>query len=382
MFDLSLQFLANDFRLPGESCNGAYPLKVLFCERCTLAQLSVVVDPATLYGNYLYVTSKSKTMMDHFHALWSEIKEESPSACYVAEIGSNDGEFLLHAQSRGAKFIVGIEPAENLAEISRMRGVPTHNEMFGESEGFMIGPDDKRPHVIVARHVFAHVSNWHCFISNLTDISSENTLVVIEAPYALDTLQRCEFDQVYHEHLSFLSLHAMAALLKDSPFQMHKVLRFPIHGGAIAIFLRRRDSGIAPHDSVQEMLTQERITIDDWEDFECKACSKIKELIYEVYESKREGKRVAAFGASAKSTVWINACGFTSNDIAFICDNTPQKQGRLSPGSDIPVVPESHLTRENADVVINFAWNFHLEVKEKLKWWIDEDHQLLNPHEL
>ncbi len=379
VFSLGNQPLANAFALPDESQSAFYPLEVKFCQQCTNAQLSVVVPAEVLYSNYLYVTSKSRTMQEHFAALWKEIQAES-SAKYVLEIGSNDGEFLIHCKANGATTVIGVEPARNLAAIAEERGIMTFAEAFGTNDDCV--HLKRKPDVIVARHVFAHVDDWSGFISGLNTNSKPETLIVIEAPYILDTLQRCEWDQIYAEHLSFISLKAMAALLKDTPFQMHKVLRFPVHGGAIAIFLRRRDSGIAGHESADRMLAQENITQEMWSDFEEEARMRIATLGGRVFDFNTDGKKVAAFGASAKSTVWINACGFTKTDIAFICDNTPQKQGRLSPGTDIPIVPEDYLTRENADVVINFAWNWHDIVKEKLKSWIDAGGVLVNPHEL
>ena len=323
-------------------------------------------------------------MKDHFNALWKEIKSElGTSKPSVIEIGSNDGDFLKHCLAYGAKQVTGIEPALNLSELANKRGIPTFCFPFGVSEEFQLDDRvaDSNPDVIVARHVFCHMDKWELFIVELERSSAKNTLVVIEVPYVLDTLQRCEFDQVYHEHLSYLSLKAMQALLKDSAFQMHKVTRYPVHGGAIAIFLRRKDSGIKPHEGVARMLSEENITESMWREFALWSEEKINRLVLYVAQECR-GNKVCGFGASAKSTVWIQSCGFTKNEIAFICDNTPQKQGKLSPGTEIPIVPESHLTRETADVCINFAWNFHKEVAEKLKPWIEAGGKLVNPHEL
>lgn len=373
--DFGVRFLANDFKSDDEPRHGAYPVVVLFCEACSLAQTSAVVSPEVLYDYYSYTTSKSQTMRNHFASLWGEIQHEC-QARTVLEIGSNTGDLLEYCRDHGAEFVAGVEPSRNLSDISRSKGICTFTEAYGKNGVYYSVARD----VIIARHVFCHVNDWVGFVASLEADSGPNTVAVIEVPYVLDTLRECQLDQLYLEHTSYLSLHAMSALLKDSAFHIHKVTRYEIHGGAIAIFLRRNDSGIAPHESAARMLAEERITINDWREFTSNACRKIHDLKTSI--GCFFARKVCAFGASAKSSVWIQACGFTKDDIAFICDNTPQKQGCLSPGTDIPIVPESHLTRENADVCINFAWNFHREISEKLKPWIEAGGTLVNPHEL
>lgn len=169
----------------------------------------------------------------------------------------------------------------------------------------------------------------------------------------------------YHEHTSYLSLKAMEWLLRDSPFHLHKVLRFPIHGGAIAIMLRHNQSGVTPHESVSEMLAAENITEKTWKDFSDAARNRIWGLDELVKRLKGDGKTVVGYGASAKATVWLNALKFTRKEIAFVCDSTPQKQNRFVPGTDIPVVDPGALTRELPNYSICWAWNFFPEIEAK-----------------
>ncbi len=356
VFDLGIQPLANDFS-PGEERSGYAPLKVLFCPRCSLAQLSVVVNPSILYRHYAYITSTSNMMRDHFEKLIADIGNET-SGQSVLEIGSNDGRLLAAMQEKGYR-VLGIDPAENLAELARSRSIPTQTGFFGKQTAIYIQQVD----IVIARHVFCHVDDWRDFIAGLEEVSHSQTLVCIEAPYAADTLKNCEFDQVYHEHLSFLSIRAIEALLKDTQFRIHHIIRYPIHGGTILVMLRRKDSGIEPRPSIAEL--KENITLDDWQSFADEARSQIGRLRTTVQSLTAEGKRVAGLGASAKSTVWINACGFTRKDIAFIADNTPQKQYTYSPGTEIPIVDEGAILRELPDYVVMWAWNYRSEIMDK-----------------
>ncbi len=360
VLDLGIQPLANDFCREGESRAGYAPLKVLFCPRCSLAQLSVVVRPEVLYAHYAYVTSKSATMRRHFDTLWAAIQEERQPKS-VLEIGSNDGDFLDYARTHGAEKVLGVDPAINLAKAAEARGIPTVPLQFNPDMVGLLGTFD----AIVARHVFCHVDDWQGFIRACETASDDNTLLVIEAPYAGDTLKNCEFDQCYHEHLSFLTLKAMDALLAQTQFQIVSVLHFDIHGGTSALFLRKRGCDFPNQRVVREFIEAENLGLPEWQAFAEKAKHQINDLRSRILEEVGYGNRVAGLGASAKSTVWINACGFSRKEIAFIADNTPGKQLTVSPGTDIPIVDEGAILRELPDYVVLWAWNYKAEVLEK-----------------
>lgn len=376
--DLGVQPLANDFTLPGEECAGHAPLKVMFCEECTLAQLSVVVDPKIIYSNYPYVTSKSQTMLAHFELLWKAINQECVAKS-VVEIGSNDGGFLKFCLAKGSEAAVGIDPAENLTPpketgIFAVRGLFDFATAHAARELAMAD-------VVVARHVFAHIDDWHGFMENLSIVAqNKNTLIVIEVPYVADMLQGIEFDTIYHEHLSYVSLKAVHRLLGATGFHLHKVLRFHIHGGAVVMMLRRDGSDFKPDASVEQFLSRESVTPEHWQRFNNEAYVKIQSL-KEIVSNKRkyEGATICGFGASAKSTVWINACGFTRKQISFICDCTPSKQGRLSPGNDIPVVPESELMSQLPEYAALFAWNFRTEIVRNNQRYLDAGGHFIIP---
>lgn len=364
VFDLGLQPLANDFAAADEEHAGYAPLKVMLCPRCSLAQLSVVVNPEILYSKYLYVTSPSDTMRRHFDLLGMTIGQEQPFTSLL-EIGSNDGALLRHFAARGVR-VAGIDPAENLADIARKSGIPTITGVFNAcSAQKSVAASRDGFDVILARHVFCHVDDWREFVDCLAIPSHKSTLICIEVPHVKDLLERGEFDTIYHEHLSYLSVRAMRALLADSPFRLQRVVRFDIHGGAILLMLRRKEFAGAVDESVERFERCEDATLPAWEAFTIKAAASVNALESFVKGAKADNKRVAGFGASAKSTVWMNACEFTRKDIAFITDTTPQKLYKLSPGTDIPIVDEGAILRELPDYAICFAWNFRDEILAK-----------------
>lgn len=371
VLNLGLQPLANNFVKPGAEVEGYAPLVVNMCMDCTLAQLSVVVQPEILYRHYSYVTSKSATMKAHFDKITSDIMSECATlGPKLLEIGSNDGTFLQSCQHHTFGGLVGFEPAKNLAEQSAKKGIHTVNQLFGaDSAIYFYHTCRYDADVIVARHVFCHVDYWQDFIRGLEILSHKDTLIFIEVPYVGDMLKANSFDQCYHEHLSYMSFTAMKKLLDKTSLRVHRVIHYDIHGGAVGIMLRHREWAGAEHSSITEYSMKEspEKLYGCWLEMANRSAANRAILRDMILNLKSNNKTVCAFGASAKATVWMNACGFTSRDIAFVCDETPEKQGRLVPGTDIPVVPESRLSE--AGYAVNFAWNFHAAIAEKHKDW-------------
>jgi hypothetical protein len=374
VYDLGVQPLANDFVVEWSECAGFAPLKVLFCEDCSLGQLSVVVRPDIIYKNYPYVTSRSQTMQEHFKLLWEAMKNElGNSPTDIIEIGSNDGLFLNHCKEMGAVNVLGIDPAENL----QPKEVPSICGLFDEESARRAYEEIPNPSVIIARHVFAHMDDWSGFISDLDVMCGGDTIVMIEVPYVGDMLNGAEFDTIYHEHLSYVSFKSVQRLLEGTSFHIHNIRLFNIHGGAAVIILRHNTFKGSAHPHAKELLEAESITLDSWEKFAEASNRKIATLQEIVRE--RPEQTFCGYGASAKSTVWINACGFTGKQIGFIVDCTPSKQGKYSPASQIPIVPESELMAKMPDYAILFSWNFGQEIVEKNYAYVEAGGQFVIP---
>ena len=359
VLDLGLMPLANDFVPAGDECAGYAPLKLLWCPRCSLAQLSVVVDPGVLYKHYAYVTSQSQTMKDHFEKLARDLSSECQKG-FVVEIGSNDGTLLKFFQEHGFNRVMGVDPAENLCDIALRNGINTANEFFTVSTANDIVSVEGYPDLVIARHVFCHIDDWSQTIEALKRLCARHTVIAIEVPNLANTIENGEWDQIYHEHLSYLTIVSMQAALTGWGLHIHSVRNYPIHGGAIVMLLRRDDCGVEPLP-----FKMDNITLPDMVDFAERAKNQVDDLAGMVKKLAGEGKTIFGYGASAKATQWIQRCGFTRKHIQCVCDSTVFKQYRLMPGSDIPVVDPGALTRELPDYCVNFAWNFSEEIMSK-----------------
>lgn len=349
--DFGLTPLANDFRKPGEEVAGYAPLNVLYCDDCSLAQLSATVNPSVLYSHYSYVSSTSQTMLKHMDDLIQDIRaEHNGPIVNVLEIGSNTGVFLERFKPY-CKIIAGIDPAANLSEEAEKRGATVVVGLFNcESAKRTLRAD-----VVVARHVFAHIDNWHEFVATLDHVTNPNSTVVIEVPYVGDMLDRGEWDSVYHEHLSYVSIRSMNRLLQKTPWYVSATKKYAVHGGSIAFFLKHRVGDYVP-------IANDELTEYDF----CKSAEAWKRDANSFWSGFMKGprKRIFGYGAPAKATLWTSFLNLKRSDIEFVHDNTPQKQGCLMPGTDIPVTGDTS-DMESCDVGIVFAWNYFDEIKRK-----------------
>lgn len=372
VFNVGVQPLANDFRSDSDPHSGFYPLNVLFCEECSLAQLSVIVDPSVMYSNYHYLTSNSKTMEAHFHVLANDLKSRAGRVGSVLEIGSNDGTLLRFLNGKNFSPIMGVEPATNLSRVALNSGIPTTPEFFNLKTATALRAMDGEYDFIIARHVFCHIPDWMDCVEAISQLCHDDTLVYIEAPYARSTLKGLEFDQIYHEHMSFMSLRPMNRILNRFNLYIQDVVEYGIHGGTIGLFVGRKPPVAGFTDS---------ITAKDWLAFsDTIRSSVIPSMVSLVYDLTKEGKTICGYGASAKSTVWINSCGWTDKSIKFVTDTTPSKWDKMIPGTSIPVVDPGALMRELPSYAILFSWNYAKEIIEKEKLFRESGGKFIIPH--
>lgn len=378
VLNLGVLPLPNAFRKTGEMRPGHYPVELLVCPNCHLGQLSAVVDPRVMYDTYPYVTSNSRTMSEHFDRLWSDLNRERKIES-VVEIGSNDGLCLEHFRKLGATSVLGIDPAQNLADEAKKRGVNTIRSLFDRQTAEMASASMPPIDLVLARHVFCHVDDWQEFINNIAVLCHKETTVCIEVPYAQDMIERCEWDTIYAEHLSYLTIKSVQHLLHGSALRIHRIDRYPIHGGAIGLVLRRRDSQSENDPTLLDYIAKEKCGLSYWHNFANQARDQIAALKFLVKDLRSQGKRVVGYGASAKSTMWINAMGFTRQEIEAVYDNTPQKWYTTIPGTDIPVVHEGAFFADCADYAVLWAWNFSDEIFAKQAKWHDQGGKWIVP---
>jgi novobiocin biosynthesis protein NovU/D-mycarose 3-C-methyltransferase len=369
ILDLGRTALVNDFLKPEEVANYkiSLPLRVVLCPDCSLVQLADTVDPRILYSHYAYVTSTSKTMDTHLNKMMTHLLTTARlgSGSKVLEIASNTGVFLKKFKEQGCE-VLGIEPAGNIADVALATAIPTRKEFFNAATAGKLKAEWGAANLILGRHVFAHIDDLRDLVAGLEAVSHAETLIAFEVPYLVDFFEHTEYDTIYHEHLSYISVRAIEALVKDSAFMLSRVDHYPIHGGSILFHLRHRSSKAAPDASVAQALEKEKqmrlaepVT---WEAFAQRVNHIRTGLPALLRKLKAQGKRIIGYGASAKGNTLLNTCGITTKELDYIIDNTPFKQDKIAPGSWIPVRPPERLLKEQPDYALLLAWNFAPEI--------------------
>lgn len=369
ILDLGKTALANDFLAPEEVAGYkiSLPLRVVLCIDCSLVQLADTVDPKILYSRYAYITSTSRTMDAHLSGQSDHLLKTGGlgAGAKILEIASNTGIFLKKFQERGGN-VLGVEPASNIAEVAVKSGVPTRNEFFNAANARKLKAEWGAADLILGRHVFAHIDDLHDLLAGLEAVSHADTLIAFEVPYLADFFERTEYDTIYHEHLSYVSVRSLEALLKNSPFTLSRIDHYPIHGGSILFHIRHRSSSIKPHASVAAALEKERqlklIEPATWANFAARVRRIRAELPALIRKLKSQGRRIIAYGASAKGNTLLNTCGLTVRELDYVIDNTPFKQDKIAPGSWIPVRPPEILLSDQPDFALILAWNFAKEI--------------------
>jgi len=370
--DLGAQPPANALLRPEELSRPEerFPLALCRCPRCQLIQLTHVVAPDRLFRNYVYFSSVSQAMARHFAALAREVADRFvPAGGLVMELGSNDGILLRSLLGRNVR-ILGVDPAQNVAEVARRNGVPTIADFFSADLARRIREEHGRAHALHANNVFAHIDDLDDVMRGVDEVLDDRGVFVIEAPYVVDLLEHLEFDTVYHEHLSYLAVRPVAHLFERFGFEVFEVQHQPVHGGTLRVFGRKRRPGNPPVDpSVERFLEAERAagTADPARlaAFAFAVQALREELRQAVRGLRDSGKRVAGYTAPAKGTVLLNYCGFGTEEIEYLADATPAKQGLYCPGVRIPIHPIERFRADPPDVALLLAWNHADEILQK-----------------
>ena len=365
--------LANSF-LTGDDLDKAepiFPLDVYFCKNCHLSQIAFVVPPENIFKNYIYFTSTSDMVHKHAQYLAQSFKERFglTKNSFIMEIASNDGCVLGYFKKLGVKTL-GVEPAENIAKVAIEAGIDTYVDFFNDVTAEVIKEKYGNADVIIARHVFAHVPEIHGFVKGLESVLAKKGIVAIEAPYLVDFIENTEFDTVYHEHLSYLSIYPMSKLFETYGMEIFDVEHVKIHGGSLIYYIGHKGEHTVT-DRYREYLANEISkgfgNVETYRQFAGRV-SKIKaDLLRTLTSLKKDGKRIAAYGAPAKGNTLLNYCGIGNDLIDYVVDKSPYKQNLYTPGSKLPVYAPEKLLLDMPDYTLMLAWNFADEILEQQK---------------
>jgi SAM-dependent methyltransferase len=358
--------LANSLRTEAElgAPEERFPLDVAFCEGCSLVQILETVPPERMFSEYLYFSSNSTTMVEHVGKLANRLTDERKlgAGSLVVEVASNDGYLLQWYQRRGVP-VLGVEPARNIAEVALARGIDTRCAFFGRETAATLVAEGKRADVIHANNVLAHVPDLNGFVAGLASLVKPGGLVVIEAPYVRDLIDHLEFDTVYHEHLCYFSLTALDALFRRHGLPIIDVEHLRIHGGSLRIHAAQ---GGVRSDAVVRLLVEESqlgmLSADHYLGFSDRVRALGDSLTNMLRAFKADGRRIAAYGASAKGSTLLNTFGIGRDLLDFVVDRSPHKQGRYMPGVNLPIYSPSRLVEAQPDYTLLLTWNFADEI--------------------
>ncbi len=351
--------LSSDIRVPDEK----FPLRVAFCKNCSLVQITDIVPPEKLFREYVYLSSLSQTFLRHAKELSEKLirlknlNEDS----FVVEIGSNDGYLLQYFVERNIP-VLGIEPAINVAEIARQKGIPTISEFFNYEFACELS-SHKKADVIIANNVLAHIPDIDSTIRGVRQLLKEDGIFVAEFPYVKDLIEKNEFDTIYHEHVYYFSLTSIKNIIESRGLVFIDFEWLPIHGGSLRIFVGKEGE---PTDKLKRALDWERNfginSFEFYERFAEKVFKLKEELVDTINTIVDRGESVAGYGAAAKATVLLNFLGLGNDKVKFVVDKNPIKQGKFIPGVKIPILPPDYLIREMPNYTIIFVWNIKDEV--------------------
>jgi SAM-dependent methyltransferase len=350
------------------------PLSVTRCSDCGLVQLTHVVPPERMFTHYLYVSSTTKTFQEHFSQYAKTLKKKhvKKDNLLAVDIGSNDGFLLSCYQKEGMK-AVGVEPASNLSQQANQQGLTTIQRFFDAECVREIHKRFGAADVVSANNVFAHIDDIQSVLRNVRELMNDTSIFVIEFPYLLTMVEEFLFDMIYHEHLSYISMHPLQRVLGRFGFEIFDVQYVPSHGGSLRVFIQKKGGPYAVSAAVQNYLEREKkgsyLTEAPYQKFAAGVRKCKEDFMSFVRKIQAAGSSIAGYGAPAKASTIINYYELTFSDIAYVVDDNPLKQNWLIPGAKIPIMPSAYGEEHPTSYLVIFAWNFAREILQKVKHW-------------
>lgn len=379
--DLGNLPIANELLLNHDSDIEKFPLHLKICSDCGLGQVADVVTPERIFRDYRYLSSMSTTFLKHASDFVTELvkKDTFSPGDWVLEIASNDGYLLKNFLSYGIS-AVGVEPAENVAEISQSLGIQTIPEFFSSELAKGILSKYGYPRIIIANNVMAHVPDLIDFMKGLEVLCGPNTQISIENPSLANILVGMQFDTIYHEHYSYLSASAVSQISGIHGLQLYKIEELKIHGGSNRYWLRKLSADSITETSVREFCKNEHdqglFDIREWTNYANKVSKILSDFREWLFLEKENGSKVYGYGAAAKASTILNSTQIEPDLILAIADISLEKQKRFMPPHGIKIISPQELLRENPTDIVIFPWNIKSEIASYLKIALGDDVRL------
>ena len=365
-------YLSSDLLLREEK---RFPLRVLVCCNCWLVQTEDYAGASELFSeDYAYFSSFSSSWLAHSEQYVDDMVARfgMGGESMVVEIAANDGYLLQYFIQRGVP-CYGVEPTTSTAAAAREKGIEIVESFFGQDLARKLISEGRQADLMAANNVLAHVPDINDFVSGFSLLLKPIGVATFEFPHLLKLASENQFDTVYHEHYSYLSLTAVERIFKANGLSVFDVEEIPTHGGSLRVFAQRTDHGMhSTSPNVAMMLDREAgagiLTEEFYEAFQSCADRVRDDFLSFLVQCRRDGKKVAAYGAAAKGNTLLNYAGVQLDLLPYVVDRNPAKQGKFLPGSHIPVLPEEHLKVDRPDYVVILPWNLRHEVMEQLEY--------------
>jgi len=351
-----------------------YPLHAYVCEKCFLVQLEEFVAPGDIFTEYAYFSSYSDSWVAHAKRYCEAVQQRFSlgSTSLAVEIASNDGYLLQHFLAMGIRTL-GVEPAANIAEAARTKGIPTVNRFFGRDSAAELRAEHGPANLLLGNNVLAHVPDLSDFVSGMKVMLADDGVITMEFPHLQQLMDQNQFDTIYHEHFSYFSFTTVERVFAAHGLVLFDVEELPTHGGSLRIYGRHAEDASKPVGARVEALRQREATagfttLAKYAEFSEQVRETKRRILEFLIEAKRAGKSIAGYGAPGKGNTLLNYCGIRTDFLDFTVDRNPYKQGKFTPGTRIPILSPDAIKERRPDYIFVLPWNLIDEIATQCEY--------------